>query len=62
MATLRYYDVVESIALELDKMNADDAVTKQNVIESMRARILLLMRHILVTPMIGEVRPHTPCW
>ena len=54
MATLRYYDALEAATIELDRMNADALVTKQNIAESMRQRLLQLMRHVLVTPMIGE--------
>ena len=54
MATLRYYDALEAATIELDRMNADALVTKQNIAESMQQRLLQLMRHVLVTPMIGE--------
>ena len=54
MATLRYYDVLEASLLELDRMSGDPMVSKHNVVESMLQRLLLLMRHVMVTPLIGE--------
>ena len=45
----------QATVLELDKLNNNAQTTKDDVVQSMRMRLLQLMRHVVVTPMIGEV-------
>jgi hypothetical protein len=51
--SLRYYDVLEKMLQDLEKWEGDGAMDKKDVLDSTRERIIMLMRHIITTPMIG---------
>jgi hypothetical protein len=51
--TLRYYDVLEGLIQSLDEWRDSTLLTKGDVIDSVRERILLLMTHVITTPLIG---------
>jgi hypothetical protein len=51
--TLRYYDVLEGLIHSLDEWRASPLQTKDDVIDSVRERVLLLMTHVITTPLIG---------
>jgi hypothetical protein len=51
--TLRYYDVLEELLRSLDQWRESDLATKHDVIDSVRERVLLLMTHVVTTPLIG---------
>jgi len=50
---LQYYDVLEATILSLDEWRANEAVSKCDVLDSVRERILMLMTHVVTTPLIG---------
>jgi hypothetical protein len=51
--TLRYYDVLEGLVQSIDEWRASPLLTKEDVLDSVRERILLLMTHVITTPLIG---------
>jgi hypothetical protein len=51
--SLRYYDVLEKMLQDLEKWEEDKAMNKKDVLDSTRERIIMLMRHVVTTPMIG---------
>ncbi len=51
--SLRYYDILEKMLQDLEKWGDDQDMDKKDVIESSRERIIILMRHVITTPMIG---------
>jgi hypothetical protein len=51
--SLRYYDVLEKMLQDLGKWGEDGAMDKKDVIDSTRDRIIMLMRHVITSPMIG---------
>lgn len=51
--TLRYYDCIEQLTKELDQLEDNKTVTKQDVLVLVRSRMLQLMKHIITTPTIG---------
>ena len=51
--SLRYYDCLEHLTKELDQLEKNKTVTKQDVTTTVRNRLLQLMKHIIVTPIIG---------
>ena len=51
--TLRYYDCLEKLTKELDQLETNKAVTKQDVTTLVRSRLVQLMKHIIITPTIG---------
>ncbi len=51
--SLRYYDILEKMLQDLEKWGDDQAMDKKDVIDSSRERIIILMRHVITTPMIG---------
>ena len=52
--SLCYYDVLERMILDLEKCKKNPEMTKNDVLDSTRERIVILMRHIQTTPMIGS--------
>ena len=52
--SLCYYDVLERMILDLEKWKKNPEMTKNDVLDSTRERIVILMRHIQTTPMIGS--------
>jgi hypothetical protein len=52
--SLRYYDVMERMLQDLEKWDENSSMNKKDVIDSTRERILMLMRHVIITPMIGS--------
>jgi hypothetical protein len=52
--SLRYYDVLEKMLQDLEKWSDNPAMEKKDVIDSTRERVIMLMRHIVITPMIGS--------
>jgi hypothetical protein len=51
--SLRYYDVLEKMLQDLEKWREDGDMDKKDVIDSTRDRIIMLMRHVITSPMIG---------
>ena len=51
--SLRIYDVLEELLKSLDEWREDDAVAKRDVIDSTRERVLMIMTHVITTPLIG---------
>lgn len=51
--TLRYYDVLEETLHLVDEWRDSDIITKHDVLDSVRERILMLMTHVISTPIIG---------
>ncbi len=51
--TLRFYDVLEQLLRSLEEWREDGAVEKNDVIDSVRQRTLMLMTHVATTPLIG---------
>lgn len=52
--SLCFYDVLENTLLEIEKWKTDPGFTKQDVLDAMRKRVVMLMRHVQTTPMIGS--------
>lgn len=52
--SLRIYDILENTTKELDTLQADTAVTKTDVIQQVRSRLVQIMTHVITTPTIGE--------
>lgn len=51
--SLRYYDVLEDTLKNLEEWRSNKDFKKADVIDSMRERILMLMTHVITTPLIG---------
>jgi hypothetical protein len=51
--SFRYYDVLEETINRLDEWRQNDAVSKHDVLDSVRERVLMLMTHVITTPLIG---------
>ncbi len=51
--SLRFYDVLEELLKSLDEWREDGSVMKQDVIDSTRERMLMIMTHVITTPLIG---------
>ena len=52
--SLRIYDILENTTKELDTWHADINVSKTDVIQQVRARLVQIMIHVITTPTIGE--------
>ena len=52
--SLCYYDVLEKLLLDIKKWKENSAISKQDVLDSMRDRVVMLMRHVITTPTIGS--------
>ena len=52
--TLRLYDILENTLKDIDKWRESEGTTKNDVLDSVRERVIMVMRHIIVTPMIGS--------
>ena len=52
--SLRIYDILENTTKDLDILHADITVTKTDVVQQMRARLVQIMTHVITTPTIGE--------
>jgi len=51
--SFRYYDVLEETIKRLDEWRKNETVTKEDVLDSVKERILMLMTHVITTPLIG---------
>ena len=51
--SLRFYDVLEELLKSIDEWREDESVMKQDVIDSTRERVLMMMTHVVTTPLIG---------
>ena len=51
--TKRFYDVLEDLLGALDEWNASPHVSKGDIVDSVRERVLMLMTHVVTTPLIG---------
>ena len=51
--SLRYYDVLEALYRSLEEWRGSSQITKDDVLDSVRDRVLLLMTHVITTPLIG---------
>jgi hypothetical protein len=52
--SLCFYDVLESTLLDIEKWKTNRGFTKEDVLDATRKRIVMLMRHVQTTPMIGS--------
>lgn len=52
--SLRYYDVMEKLLEDLKKWEENASMNKKDIIDSTRERVIMLMRHVIITPMIGS--------
>ena len=52
--SLRIYDILETTTKDLDTLLADTTVTKLDVVQQMRSRLVQIMTHVITTPTIGE--------
>jgi len=67
--SFRYYDVLEALFRSLDEWERSDAISKQDVIDSVRERTLLIMSHLITTPLLGtafaypgDITDHLDAW
>jgi hypothetical protein len=51
--SFRLYDVLENLLVNLEEWKTNPQILKQDVIDSVKERTLILMTHIITTPMIG---------
>jgi len=51
--TLRYYDVLEKLFREIEIWRMDKEVAKEDVLDTVREYVLMLMTHVVTTPLIG---------
>jgi phage tail sheath protein FI len=51
--SFRFYDVLEDTLQKLDEWKTNDSVTKEDLIDSVKERVLTLMTHVITTPLIG---------
>ena len=51
--SLRYYDVLEALYRSLEEWRESPQISKDDVLDSVRDRVLLLMTHVITTPLIG---------
>ena len=49
----RFYDTLESLLKSLKEWEESPGMQKQDVIDSTRERTLLLMTHVITTPLLG---------
>ena len=52
--SLCFYDVLERTLLDIEKWKADSSHSKADVLDAMRKRVVMLMRHVQATPMMGS--------
>ena len=52
--SLCYYDILEKMILNIEKWKKDPQMSKADVIDATRERVVILMRHVQTTPMIGS--------
>jgi phage tail sheath protein FI len=51
--SFRFYDVLEDTLQKLNEWKTNDSVTKEDLIDSVKERVLTLMTHVITTPLIG---------
>lgn len=51
--SFRFYDLLEETFHKLDEWRADSHMSKSDVLDCFRERILILMTHVITTPLIG---------
>ena len=49
----RYYDVLEDLLKNIDAWRTNHEMKKEDVLDSTRERVLVLMTHVISTPLIG---------
>jgi hypothetical protein len=52
--SLCYYDILERLILDMEKWRKNQEITKEDVLDSTRERVIMLMRHVQTTPVIGS--------
>jgi hypothetical protein len=52
--SLRFYDVLEETIKNLEDWRASKTYTKEDVLDCVRERVLMLMSHVVTTPLIGS--------
>jgi len=50
----RFYDTLESLLKSLKEWEETPAIQKGDVVDSVRERVLLLMTHVVTTPLLGS--------
>ena len=48
-----YYDLLEKMLLDIQKWRETPSMSKEDVLDSTRERVVMLMRHVIITPVIG---------
>ena len=51
--SFRFYDVLEDTLQKLNEWKTNDSVTKEDLVDSVKERVLTLMTHVITTPLIG---------
>ena len=51
---MRYYDVLEALSKKLRELEVSPHSSKQDVIDTVRAHVVQLMKHVITAPMLGE--------
>jgi len=49
-----YYDTLELLLVDVQKWRQDSSMSKDDVLDSTRKRVVMLMRQVQVTPLIGS--------
>lgn len=52
--SFRFYDVLEELQKKLEEWKVDSSMSKMDVIDSIRERVVLMMVHVVTTPLIGS--------
>ena len=51
--SFRLYDILEETLKNLHDWKENDSISKEDVLDSLKSRIVTLMTHVITTPMIG---------
>jgi hypothetical protein len=51
--SFRYYDLLEDLLRHIDLWRGNREMSKDDVLDSTRERVLMLMTHVISTPLIG---------
>ena len=52
--SLWYYNILEKLLLDIHKWKTNQGMTKEDVIDSVCERVIMLMLHVVTSPMIGS--------
>jgi len=51
--SFRFYDVLEETFQKIEEWKENSHMSKQDVLDGFRERVLMLMTHVITTPLIG---------